>query len=72
MVKKKFGPGFFLLMLYPFKASKLHTFLAQLDHNIIWENRFSLICDVISVFHSSMKQELILLFIVFLIFFHKL
>ena len=53
--KKKFGPGFFLQMLNP---KQISCTLFWPYWATIWENGFSLLCDVISVFHSSMKQAL--------------
>ena len=49
-----FGLGFYFQMLYPFKARKRDAFLAH--GRQIQENGSSLLCDVISGFHSLAKQ----------------
>ena len=51
--EKGFGPGFFIWMLYLFKVRKLGTILA---HGQQFRNGSTLLCDVISVFHSCAKQ----------------
>ena len=53
MAKKILGPGFFLQVLYPFKARKLAAFFSP--WTTIQENGLSLLYNIISMFHSPTK-----------------